>query len=56
MVIFEKQYDGESLYDVPRDVSEAFDEQFNPVIASIPKDEHFIQKGTFTVKIEWNPE
>ena len=54
--IFQKDYDGESLYDLSRDISEAFDERFNPTVATIPKDEHCFQKGTFTVKVEWKPE
>ena len=55
-VLFEKQYDGESLYDVDRDIAEAFDERFNPKVSVVPQDEHGFQKGTFTVKIEWSPE
>jgi hypothetical protein len=36
-VVFEKTYDGfESLYDIGRDIDEAFDERFNPVIKDIP--------------------
>lgn len=54
--IFQKNYDGESLYDVYRDVIEAFEEAYNPTVAAIPKDEHGFQKGTFTVKVEWKPE
>lgn len=56
MNIFEKEYDGESIYDVQRDVIEAFDAKFNPVVKDIPQDEHGFQRGTFTVKIEWSEE
>lgn len=54
--VFEKEYDGESLYDLSRDVSEAFDVRYNPVVGSIPTDEHGFQRGTFRVVIEWIPE
>lgn len=48
-----KSYDGESLYDLTRDVSEAIDADFNEEINKIPVDEHGIQKGTFVVSITW---
>lgn len=54
MKLFEQKYDGESLYDVDRDVSEAFREDFNPLVAQIPSDEYGIQEGTFKVTIEWS--
>lgn len=53
MNIFEKEYDGESIYDVQRDVIEAFDARFNPMVKDIPQDEYGFQLGKFTVKIEW---
>ncbi len=56
MNIFEKEYDGESIYDVQRDVIEAFDGRFNPMVKDIPQDEYGFQLGTFTVKIEWSEE
>lgn len=56
MELFSKEYDGESLYDVYRDVSEAFEVIYNPIINSIPQDEYRIQKGTFKVVITWEPE
>lgn len=51
--IFEKKYDGESIVDVYRDVSEAFEEDFNPLVNEIPKDKYGFQKGTFKVAITW---
>jgi hypothetical protein len=54
--IFSKVYDGESLYDLSRDISEAFNPIFNPVVAIVPSDEHGIQQGEFKVTIEWVPE
>ena len=56
MILFEKEYDGESLYDLQRDVHEAFVEDFNPIMATLPKDKHNFTMGTFTVKIEWSSE
>jgi len=52
--IFEKEYDGESICDVQRDIIEAFDSKFNPLVKDIPQDEYGFQKGIFKVKIEWN--
>lgn len=54
--IFQKTYDGESIVDLYRDVSEAVQEKYNPALAQIPTDEHGFQKGTFKVTIEWSPE
>ena len=54
--IFSKQYDGESIYDVQRDMIEAFDPNFNPKAAGIPQDEYGFQTGTFNITIEWIPQ
>ena len=54
--LFEKDYDGESLYDLSRDMHEAFNEDFNPISKTIPSDEYGIHLGTFKVTIEWIPE
>lgn len=51
--LFEKEYDGESLYDCYRDVSEAIDSDYNPLIKDIPQDEYGFQKGKFKVVITW---
>ena len=51
--IFEKYYDGESIYDVGRDIEEAFSSSFNPSMKNIPRDEHGFQLGRFKVKVEW---
>lgn len=53
--IFSKEYDGESLYDVSRDIHEAFDAAFNPLVKDIPQDEHGFQEGQFIVSIQWSP-
>lgn len=56
MNIFEKDYDGESLYDLNRDIHEAFESDFNPTIDKVPTDEYGIHKGTFKVTIVWSEE
>lgn len=55
MELFKKVYDGESLYDLGRDVHEAFNEDFNPIVSAVPQDEYGIQQGRFTVTIQWEP-
>jgi hypothetical protein len=54
-VIFEQEYDGESIVDLERDISECFDERFNPLVKDLP-DEYGIVEGTFKVTITWYPE
>lgn len=51
--IFRKDYDGESVYEVGRDVSEALIEEYNDVWKTIPTDEHGFSLGTIRVTIEW---
>ena len=51
--IFTQEYTDEELYDVERDVSEALQEDYNPIIATIPKDKDGFRRGTFVVSIEW---
>jgi hypothetical protein len=51
--IFTREYTDEELYDLERDVSEALQEDYNPIVASIPKDKHGFRTGTFVVSIEW---
>lgn len=53
MIIFKKEYDGESLYDVGRDIDEAFNAAYNYLMDDIPQDKDGFTKGTFTVTIEW---
>jgi len=55
MLIFEKQYDGESIVDVSRDVTEAFDTRFNPIVESITCDKYGFTQGNYTVTIIWEP-
>jgi hypothetical protein len=56
MKVFEKDYDGESLYDLGRDIAESIDVTYNPIVKDIPQDEYGIQLGTFKVTIEWSEE
>jgi hypothetical protein len=56
VTLLNKTYDGESVVDIGRDVSEAFDKRFTPEIGKIPQDEYGIQLGTFRVTITWEPE
>lgn len=51
--IFTREYTDEELYDLERDVSEALQEDYNPIVGSIPKDKNGFRTGTFVVRIEW---
>lgn len=53
MILFKKTYDGESLYDLGRDIAEALESQYNPLVDAIPTDEYGIQEGEFVVTIDW---
>lgn len=52
---FHKEYDGENICDVARDIMESFDDRFNPEVKDIPVDENFIQEGRFIVTVQWTP-
>lgn len=54
--VFNKEYGGESIVDLDRDISEALVAEYNPVIDQIPVDAYGFQKGTFTVSIVWSDE
>lgn len=56
MIVLDKTYDGKSIVDLDRDVSEMFNEEFDPRIETIPRDQHGFMKGSFRVKVEWIPE
>ena len=53
--VFSKDYDGESICDLGRDIIESFDPRFNPLMDEIPQDEYGFQNGTFTVSVVWTP-
>lgn len=52
-LIHEKSYSSEELSDLCRDIDEVFDENFNPLVADIPRDEYNFHKGSFKVTIIW---
>lgn len=56
--IFEKEYDGESIVDLSRDISECFDERFNEAVKKIPemKDSPGFWAGKFVVSVTWKPD
>ena len=53
MILFQKEYDGESIADLERDIYECLDGNFNAIVYAISKDEYGIQNGTFKVTVEW---
>jgi hypothetical protein len=56
VTLLDKAYDGESMVDVGRDVSEAFVEDFTPALKDLPKDEYGFIQGSFRVRIVWAPD
>ena len=56
--LFTKSYDGESIVDIYRDVSECIDERFNPIVSRIPEMPGFpgFADGKFTVTVTWEPD
>ena len=53
--ILKKTYYGEDIVDLDRDISEMLNEEFDPLVALIPKDEHGFHKGSFQVTVRWIP-
>ena len=51
--IFKKEYSGEEICDVERDVIEAFNPDYNPAAGEVPVDKHGFQEGTFTITVTW---
>lgn len=49
----QKEYDGESIYDLGRDVEESLNGDYNARVYSIPEDEYGLKIGRFKVTIEW---
>ncbi len=58
ITIFQKDYDGESLYDLDRDVSEALLEEYNPVVKQEEKFvdayKHVSDLDTYLIKLYTN--
>lgn len=55
--VFRKRYDGESIVDLSRDISECLDERFNEVVKDIPEmpDSPGFWDGEFVVTVKWVP-
>lgn len=51
--VLKKDYDGESIYDLSRDIGECLLSDFNPIVKDIPVNAHGFQKGTFQVRVTW---
>lgn len=54
--IFRKEYGGDDINDLERDVSEAFDADYNQAAKVMTYDEHGFIKGKLVVTITWVPE
>jgi hypothetical protein len=56
--LFEKSYDGESIVDLSRDISECLDSDFNPIVNEIPEmeDSPGFWAGKFVVTVQWVPD
>lgn len=54
--LLNKEYSGEDLNDVSRDVHESFNPDITPAGKDIPVDEYGFAQGTFKVTVEWIPE
>lgn len=52
-IVFHRNYDGESIVDLNRDIFECFDPKFNDSMIGIPVDEHGFMKGKFRVNVFW---
>lgn len=57
-ILYRKDYDGESIVDMGRDLSECFDPRFNPIVEEIPPMESTpdFMSGTFTLSLTWVPD
>ena len=49
-LLFAKEYDDESLYDLPRDMEDVLDGQF---YHKLPQDKNGYKRGVFHVSIIW---
>ncbi|ATW58059.1 hypothetical protein CNR34_00126 [Pseudomonas phage nickie] len=54
--IFRKEYGGEDINDIERDMSEAFDPDYNPKAAIVTTDEHGFVNGKVVVTMTWVPD
>ena len=54
ITLLNKEYSGEDIFDVGRDVWEAWQEHYTPSVKDIPCDDLGFFKGKFKIKLEWN--
>lgn len=54
--VLKKDYDGESIVDLGRDISECVIDDYNPIVNQIPEMEHGFWAGTFKVSVIWEPD
>ena len=55
MKLFEKTYNDEGLYDLPEDIGDAMDGNYNKLMTKLPVDEYGFILGQFKVTVEWLP-
>ena len=53
MLLFEKEYNSESLFEVTKDIFELFNEEYNDDLKSIPTDEYGFAAGTFKLVVTY---
>ena len=54
MIIFDKEYTGESVVDMDRDVNEFFSDSLIDDF-EIPQDDDGVMQGSFRVTVQWIP-
>lgn len=51
--LFRKEYCGEEICDIDRDITEVFDDRMTPAIAKVPVDEYGMHAGKFRITVVW---
>lgn len=54
--LFKKVYSGESIIDLPEDVGDMLNHNYNQKASKVPLDEYGLHKGSFVVTVVWMPE
>jgi len=54
MILFDRQYQGDSIVDMDRDVNEFFSDSLIDDF-DIPQDDNGIMQGSFRVTVDWVP-
>ena len=52
-IFYVKEYDGESIIDLPEDMGNMFDPYWNKNAKDIPQDKYGLHRGKFIVTVEW---